>query len=62
MLENWNAKELECQEFQITGLDILQDFLTRANSVSLPHRENDRLGADHFARLIGRVLTIVWRP
>jgi hypothetical protein len=58
----YGIARLNVGDVRSIDLDVLRDSLTHANIVGLPYRENDRLGADHFSRLLARLSEIIWRP
>jgi hypothetical protein len=58
----YGIARLKVGDVRSTGLDVLRDSLIHANILGLPYRENDRLGADHFSRLLAQCSEIIWRP
>ncbi len=42
------------------GLEVIPDSPSHANIIGLPYREDNRLEADRFARLLARESRIVW--
>lgn len=53
---------LHVGRIQGLGLDVIPDEPHHANIIGLPHKEDDKAEAEHFARQLQEQARLVWAP